>query len=71
MAGYGTLPGNCTRATKSLARVGALAPYREWRDMRGMRWYYVDDDRSSEERSQWLAAERVLPAEVEVEAVAG
>jgi flavin-dependent dehydrogenase len=34
--------------------VGALAPYREWRDMRGMVWYYVDDDRSPEERSQWL-----------------
>lgn len=34
--------------------VGAREPYRLWRDMRGMVWYYVDDDRSSEERSQWL-----------------
>jgi menaquinone-9 beta-reductase len=34
--------------------VGADTPYRRWRDMRGMVWYYVDDDRSPEERSQWL-----------------
>jgi len=34
--------------------VGAATPYRQWRDMRGMVWYYVDDDRSPEERSEWL-----------------
>lgn len=34
--------------------VGAAQPYRQWRDMRGMVWYYVDDDRSPEQRSQWI-----------------
>jgi flavin-dependent dehydrogenase len=34
--------------------VGAAQPYREWQDMRGMAWYYVDDDRSPEQRSEWL-----------------
>lgn len=34
--------------------VGAAEPYRQWRDMRGMVWYYVDDDRSPQERSEWL-----------------
>lgn len=34
--------------------VGADQPYRQWRNMRGLVWYYVDDDRSPEQRSEWL-----------------